>query len=657
MTAAEPSVTRGEKMKFLHVAFLWIICFLISSSVCASDGILDTTFHSPDGYMLWDGGSGYDRGRDIALQQDGKILVTGYMTNGTDNDLMVLRYDPNGTLDTGFGTNGAFIYDGGYGNDGGYAIAVQSDNKILVAGESSNGTDSDVIVLRLDTDGTLDPNFSSNGIYSYDGNNGSDSAIDLLVQSDGKSLMCGSSSNGMDNDLMVMRLNANGTNDTTFGTNGVVIYDRVNNNDFGTRLTIQNDDKILVAGNSHNGADNDILVARFDTSGILDPNFGVGGTVHYDGGDYDRGYGLGIDSQGNIIVTGLITQPDANSTDYDIAVLRFDPNGVLDPTFGNNGIFLYDGGTREECYDLLVQCDDSILIAGHSGNSLTGISDWNLVVLKVDLNGILDTTFGTEGLFAFDPTTNTEWGYGLALQPDGKIVVTGQAYNGIDDDVIVLRLENSICVSDESPGINNPIAHWPMDEGSGDIVHDIDNRHNGVLHNGSWTEGLINGALDFNGLNTYIDMGDSDLLAPDEMTFALWIRPEHMGGARYVASRAHTLDLTDYAIMYHLSGMIEFVFDENGSGLGSVFSTTRLALGEWAHVAVTREPDQAAIHINGQKEGTKPCGNRSTGEGFKLTISSRRGQTRFFNGRIDEVHLYDQVLSEEEITQLAEVPE
>jgi len=168
-------------MKRLKITFLWSSCFLMSMSVWASEGVLDTTFHSPDGYVLWDGGSGYDRGRDIALQQDGKILVTGYMTNGTDNDLMVIRFNRDGTLDAGFGTNGAYIYDGGHGNDGSYAIAVQSDNKILVAGDSLNSTDDDVIVLRLDSDGTLDPNFGSNGIFTFD--SGNDSAMDLLIQS------------------------------------------------------------------------------------------------------------------------------------------------------------------------------------------------------------------------------------------------------------------------------------------------------------------------------------------------------------------------------------------------------------------------------------------------------------------------------------------
>jgi uncharacterized delta-60 repeat protein len=449
-------------MKHLTCTFLCSSCFLMSMSVWASDGVLDTTFHSPDGYVLWDGGSGYDRGRDIALQQDGKILVAGYMTNGTDNDLMVIRYKKDGTLDAGFGTNGAYIYDGGHGNDGAYAIAVQSDNKILLAGDSSNGSDGDVIVLRLDTDGSLDTNFGTNGIYTYDSGNGYDSVIDLLVQSDGRIVMCGSCSNGTDNDLLVIRLNANGAPDTTFGTNGVAIYDGGNSHDSALRLTVQNDGKILVTGGSSNDTVYDIIVARFNTNGILDTSFGTGGIVLYDGGDYDRGYGIDTNSNGNILVTGVRTKPDPNSTDYDIPVICFDSNGNLDTSFGNNGIAIYDGGISEQCYDLMVQSDDTILITGYSGSNIGGISDWGLVVLKYTQDGTLDSTFGTNGVYRYNPTDNTEWGYGLALQTDGRIVVTGQVHNGTDDDVIVLRLTNSAGESNEPNEPNDipPSLMW-----------------------------------------------------------------------------------------------------------------------------------------------------------------------------------------------------
>jgi uncharacterized delta-60 repeat protein len=450
-------------MKLLTVTFLLSGFFLMNMSAWASDGVLDTTFHSPDGYVLWDGGAGYDRGRDIALQSNGKILVTGYMTNGTDDDIMVIRYNRDGSLDTGFGTNGAYIYDGG-GTDGGYAIAVQSHDKILLAGEYSNGLDGDVIVLRLDSDGSPDPSFGSNGIYTYDGGNGYDAIVDLLVQPDGSIVMCGSTSNGTDNDLMVMRLNENGAPDATFGSNGVATCQGGVSHESGLRLTEQDDGKILVTGTSHNGSDYDVLVARFNTNGTLDTSFGTGGIAVYDGGDYDRGYGIGVNSDGKIQVTGVRTKPDQNITDYDIPVICFDSNGVLDTSFGDNGLVLYDGALREQCFDLIVQSDDTILVTGQSGSSIGGTSDWSLVVLKYDPNGTPDTTFGTNGVFQYDPTDNTEWGYGLALQAEGRIVVTGQAHNGTDDDVIVLRLTNSLIDSNDMPSLvwsNPPVEIGP----------------------------------------------------------------------------------------------------------------------------------------------------------------------------------------------------
>jgi uncharacterized delta-60 repeat protein len=440
-------------MKHIAITFLFISCFLTNMSAQASDGILDMTFHSPDGYVLWDGGAGFDRGRDIALQRDGKILVAGYKTNGTDNDMVVIRYNRDGALDTGFGTNGAYIYDSGNGTDGGYAITLQSDSKILVAGESSNGSDADVIVLRLDPNGTLDPNFGSNGIYTYDGGNGYDAILDLLVQPDGRIVACGSTNNGTDDDLMVIRLNANGTPDTSFGSNGTVFYNSGISHDFGLRLILQQDDKILVSGGSNNGSNTDTIVVRFNTDGTLDTSFGTDGIAIYDGGDYDRGYGIDVNSSGNIFVTGVRAKSDPNTTDYDIPVICFDSNGVLDTSFGDGGVTLYDGGISEQCYDLKVQTDDTILVTGYSGRDIDGTSDWGLVVLKFTQNGTLDTTFGTNGVYRYDPTDNTEWGYGLALQPDGRIVVTGQAHNGTDDDIIVLRLTNSTSDSNDIPSL------------------------------------------------------------------------------------------------------------------------------------------------------------------------------------------------------------
>ncbi len=207
-------------LKFVVVAAV-VLCFS-SQMILAAEGVIDTSFNSPDGYVLWDGGSGYDRGRDIALQPDGKIVVTGYQNNGTDADLFVIRYNDDGTLDTGFGTNGAFTYDGGNGDDGGLAIAVQSDGKIIAAGYRSNGTDIDFLALRLTTGGTLDSSFGVQGTVIYDSGQGTDLANDLMIQPDGKVVLTGQLSTGSDSEIALWRLNVNGQLDVGFGTNGVL---------------------------------------------------------------------------------------------------------------------------------------------------------------------------------------------------------------------------------------------------------------------------------------------------------------------------------------------------------------------------------------------------------------------------------------------------
>lgn len=443
-------------MKSFNIVCFCLFSLLISDSLKATEGVLDTSFHAPNGYILWDGGKGYDRARDVALQQDGKIVVVGYLTNGSGDDLLVLRYDPNGLLDPSFGTKGSVIYDSGLGNDVGLAVATQSDGCILVAGRHSTGVDDDILVMRLKEDGIPDPNFGSDGVVSYHGGWGHDGAIDLIVQGDGSIVIAGYSHNGINNDLLILRLTAEGLLDKAFNTDGAFRFDGGEGHDFGLRLAQQLDLRIVVAGQSYNGSDYDILVARLESSGIFDRTFGNNGILYLGDNAYDRGYGVGLDSQGRILVTGLMTQPDAESTDYDIALFRLDPNGILDPNFGENGVALYDGGNREECYDMVVQCDDSVLVAGHSGYSKIGSSDWSLVVLKYDPDGLLDPTFGTQGVYSYDPTADTEWGYGLALQPAGKIVVVGQAHNGSDDDAIVLRLENHPCDVNEPNEPNLP---------------------------------------------------------------------------------------------------------------------------------------------------------------------------------------------------------
>lgn len=202
--------------------------------------------------------------------------------------------------------------------------------------------------------------------------------------------------------------------------------------------------------------------------------------------------------------------------------------------------------------------------------------------------------------------------------------------------------------------VTDLIAHWKLDETEGNIAYDSADDNNATVHGAIWTEGKIDGSLQFNGFNDYVDCGDSELLGPEQMTFSMWLKPEHMGGMRYIVDRSKKdSDDIDYAIKRHLAGEVEFSVGQLGSDPLSVMSQANTALGEWSHVAVCLDGSQASIYINGQRDSSASYTERVPREDYWLVISSLRASTRFYNGKIDDVRIYDQALSDEEIGELA----
>jgi len=196
------------------------------------------------------------------------------------------------------------------------------------------------------------------------------------------------------------------------------------------------------------------------------------------------------------------------------------------------------------------------------------------------------------------------------------------------------------------------VAHWELDEMEGSIAHDSIGDNDATLHGPEWTDGKINGALHFEGFNAYLDCGESELLGPAQMTLAMWLQPAHMGGMRYIASRAESFSDIDYAVMRHRAGEVEFAVGQLGSDPVSVMSTGMTDLGEWSHVAVCLDGSQASVYIDGRPDGSVDYGVRVAREGHWLVVSSLRASTRFYHGKIDDVRLYNVALSDEDIAAL-----
>ncbi len=366
---------------------------------------------------FWDGASA------TLIQPDGKIVIAGSLNNGSTTEPYVARYNADGTLDPGFGPagNGVFAFSIQPSNDGLYAMALQSDGKILVAGYAHNGLNNDFAVVRLNTNGTLDTSFDSDGIRLIDIAGGDDTARGIAVQSDGKIVVAGVAAVAGNNDFAVVRLNADGSLDTTFDTDGKVTTAIGAGADEARGLAIQTGGKIVLAGYSHNGTNEDVALVRYNTDGSLDTSFDSDGkrTVAV-GSGYDTANAVALQSDGKIVVAGdslILGTPD-------FTVMRFNADGSLDTSFDSDGIATTAvGGSSDYSRALVIQSDGRIVVVGESFNG----SNNDIAVVRYNSDGSLDTTFDSDGKLTTAIGSSIDTASGVAVQSDGKIVAAGYA--------------------------------------------------------------------------------------------------------------------------------------------------------------------------------------------------------------------------------------
>ncbi len=337
-------------------------------------------------------------------------------------------------LDNTFGTNGS-VRTVISGFSKAYAVAIQTDGKIVAVGTSGSGTSTFGFTLaRYDTNGSLDATFGTSGIVTTLIGAGYDEAKAVQILSDGKIVVAGwSENNSNDYSFAVARYNSNGTLDSTFGTNGSTVTAIDGGSgawDKPYSMAIQSDGKIVVAGVSENSSsDYAFAIARFDSNGTLDNTFGTNGTVRTalsGGGLDDEAYSVAIQSDGKIVLGGF---SENSSSDYAFALARYDTNGSIDSTFGTDGevrTYIPGGdGTSDYGLSVAIQTDGKIVVAGASGKAS---SDYAFAVARYNSNGSLDNTFGTNGTvrdFISGGDSTDDEAYAVAIQSNGKIDAAG----------------------------------------------------------------------------------------------------------------------------------------------------------------------------------------------------------------------------------------
>ena len=423
-----------------RVAALATLILLIGGipSAQASPGDLDTGFSS-DGKVLTDIGTA-DSGRAVAIQADGKVVVAGYARMGSDDDFAVARYDSDGALDAAFSSDGLVTVDFDNKNESGYAVAVQSDGKIVVAGRAATdgmGLTFDFAVVRLTSSGELDASFSSDGLQTVDVGGGNDYAYAVAVASDGDIVVVGYGSNGSNWDVAAIRLDSSGNLDTEFSSDGKALYAIGSGHDYGYGLDIASDGDLLITGSSHNGSDDDVLVLRLDANGTLDTAFDGDGiwTADIGSGTSDEGRGIVEASDGDVLVGG-----STDDGDDDILAVRLTPVGVLDTAFSSDGkATVAIGSGNDVGYGVAEQDDGSVVVVGTSHDG----SFEDIAVVRFTSAGALDTGFSGDGKLTTDSGSGDAFGYGVVLTSAGKVVVAGEAVGTSDADFAVLVYEGA----------------------------------------------------------------------------------------------------------------------------------------------------------------------------------------------------------------------
>jgi uncharacterized delta-60 repeat protein len=384
-----------------------------------SAGVLDPTFGSAGTVTTSFAKS--TEADALVIQPDGKIVAAGSIevpSSLTTGYFTLARYNPDGSLDTSFGSKGAVTTQIGsrsFAN----ALALQPDGKILEAGLAETKAGNAIVILRYNSDGSLDKTFGQKGMVTTIIAQGSEAdSLDLeTVNGVTKIVAAGDVYLGSTGHWVVglARYNLDGTLDTSFGSGGEVVTSIPTQNSFGQGSLVQGDGKIVVAGNADvgGGSSRDYALARFNTDGRLDATFGSGGIVYTAIGTNAEALALVLQSNGDIVAAGDSAQ---TGNSYEFTLARYTSSGALDSTFGNGGIVVTPQASSLN--GVAIQPSDGKIIA--VGGSLNG-SPGSSVLARYNTDGTLDATFGSSGLVT---GTFGQGDMAVALQSDGKIVTT-----------------------------------------------------------------------------------------------------------------------------------------------------------------------------------------------------------------------------------------
>ena len=322
------------------------------------DGSIDYNF-GDSGKAIIEFPLDYAEAYAAAMQPDGKIVIAGFGYKGMINSVsygLIARLNPDGSIDSSFGKNGWIKNN--YSNDVYfYTVLIQPDGKIVAAGTSGSYY---AIISRYLPDGTPDVSF---GVQGNSDIQGSISCSGL--QSNGDIICGGWTTTEFNPNFLVLRFLSNGNLDNSFGINGEAVTSFNQSGEQIFDLKISADDKITAGGINEDGRQNDFAIARFNSNGSLDSSFANTGkttVIFSDTSTY--GDGVALQKDGKALLAGSILYNNNTAEDY--ALIRFNADGSVDSSFGNNGTVITDFGFLDYANSVLLQSNGKIIASGES---------------------------------------------------------------------------------------------------------------------------------------------------------------------------------------------------------------------------------------------------------------------------------------------------
>jgi uncharacterized delta-60 repeat protein len=408
---------------------------------CATPGLpgtLDPTWAASGGTpgagrLLTSVGPSIDIAYAMAVQVDGKIVMAGECNSQSRNAFCALRYNTDGTLDTSFNGSGTVLTLLGDSSASAKAVAIQPDGKIVLAGVCFSGGGFRFCALRYNADGSVDGGFGTGGSVITAVAPIFSHAYAIAIQSDGKIVLagaCATSTFGI-NDFCVARYNVNGTPDNGFNGSGKVVTPmNANTTSHAKAMAIQADGKIVLAGGcAPANSRSYACAARYNVDGTLDVEF-----VAFPSSPTPGRVFLPLDTAA---ANAVAIQADGRivfvasctvGVNSQFCAARVNANGDIDNRFGDRGIATTYFRGLDFATSIALQTDGKIVIAGNCSDG----TDRDFCALRYHMSGVLDSEFNDIGLVTTAIGGGNDQANAVAIQTDGKIVLAGNCANGVD---------------------------------------------------------------------------------------------------------------------------------------------------------------------------------------------------------------------------------